>query len=65
MSGVGTLCANIMVGTLCERNIMSEHYGRNIMWAGSELNFYSKGEMFDVSAPTGNFHWWRIQHFQR
>ena len=29
------------------------------------LNFYSKGEMFDVSAPNGNTHWWRIQHFQR
>ena len=29
------------------------------------LNFYSNGEMFDVSAPNRNTHWWRIQQFQR
>ena len=29
------------------------------------LNFDSKCEIFDVSAPNGNFHWWWIQHFQR
>ena len=27
--------------------------------------FYSNVEMFDVSAPNGSTHWWRIQHFQR